>query len=207
MVCAAAASPSAHRRDEYLQAARLAIDPDRVRIDLDLTPGIAVADRILTDIDTDRNGSLSSLETQAYVRQVAGAITLDVDGSRLAVQGTDSAFPTFDAVRNGEGTIRLRLEASAPSLSPGVHQLRYHNGYRPDVGVYLANALVPDSRRVAVTGQERDVDQRDLRVAFLLHAESPRLAGRRMLISITGALLGLAMLWQVRLLRSSDLPL
>ena len=118
MVCAAAASPSAHRRDEYLQAARLAIDPDRVRIDLDLTPGIAVADRILSDIDADRNGSLSSLETQAYVREVVSAITLDVDGSRLAVQGTDSAFPTFDAVRNGDDQLRLEARETCPRRPP-----------------------------------------------------------------------------------------
>ena len=35
---------SAHRRDEYLQAACLAIDPDRVELALDLTAGIAVAE-------------------------------------------------------------------------------------------------------------------------------------------------------------------
>ncbi|HXI29434.1 MAG TPA: hypothetical protein VNG89_13440, partial [Vicinamibacterales bacterium] len=48
---------SAHRRDEYLQAARLAIDPGRVQIELDLTPGIALAEAILADIDRNRDGS------------------------------------------------------------------------------------------------------------------------------------------------------
>ena len=49
MILAGVAVVSAHRRDEYLQAARLALDPGRVQIELDLTPGIAVADAILVD--------------------------------------------------------------------------------------------------------------------------------------------------------------
>lgn len=47
-------SLSAHRRDEYLQAARLAIEPGAVHIELDLTPGIALAEAIISDIDPAR---------------------------------------------------------------------------------------------------------------------------------------------------------
>ena len=54
------AEVSAHRRDEYLQAARLAIDPGRVQLELDLTPGIALAEAIIADIDRNRDGSLSA---------------------------------------------------------------------------------------------------------------------------------------------------
>ena len=61
---------SAHRRDEYLQAARLAIDPDRVELALDLTPGIAVADLVLSEIDVDRNGLISVAEARAYSDRV-----------------------------------------------------------------------------------------------------------------------------------------
>src|SRR5258707_6047731 len=45
---------SAHRRDEYLQAARIAVEPGRVDLELDLTPGITVADTMIGDIDRDR---------------------------------------------------------------------------------------------------------------------------------------------------------
>jgi hypothetical protein len=45
IVLAAGAGLSAHRHDEYLQAARIAIDPDGVRLELSLTPGIAVSTR------------------------------------------------------------------------------------------------------------------------------------------------------------------
>jgi hypothetical protein len=59
-------------------------------------------------------------------------------------------------------------------LSPGAHRLTYRNTHRPDIGVYLANALVPRSNRVAVTGQDRDFDQRELTIAFELVAEHGR---------------------------------
>ena len=60
MAIVGSAEVSAHRADEYLQAARLAIDPARVQIELDLTPGIALAEAIIADIDRNRDGSLSA---------------------------------------------------------------------------------------------------------------------------------------------------
>src|SRR5215213_2131486 len=59
---AAIADVSAHRRDEYLQAARLAIEPTGIRLELSLTPGIAVADAVLRDIDVDGDHALSAAE-------------------------------------------------------------------------------------------------------------------------------------------------
>ena len=66
LAVAGSAELSAHRTDEYLQAARLAIDPARVQIELDLTPGIALADTIVADIDRNHDGSLSADEQRAY---------------------------------------------------------------------------------------------------------------------------------------------
>ena len=65
------AEVSAHRRDEYLQAARLAIDPGGVQLELDLTPGIALAEAIIADIDRNRDGALSQDEQRDYAGSVA----------------------------------------------------------------------------------------------------------------------------------------
>src|SRR6476619_7436329 len=74
-VFAALSAPmSAHRRDEYLQAARIALAPDYARIDLDLTPGIAVAETVLADIDRDRSGTISADEARDYAGRVRQAI-------------------------------------------------------------------------------------------------------------------------------------
>ena len=71
---------SAHRRDEYLQAARIGVEPGRVELELDLTPGIAVADAIIAEMDRDHDGVLSDSEKRAYVSQVLAGIDLHIDG-------------------------------------------------------------------------------------------------------------------------------
>lgn len=165
----AVADVSAHRRDECLQAARLAIAPGRVELQLDLTPGIAVAGTIVVDIDRNGDGSLSAGEKQAYVERVLNDIALEVDGRRLHLQQPASShFPDLDAFGRGEGTITLRSNADLPHLSEGPHRLSYRNTHRRDVSVYLSNALVPDSDRVAISAQLRDSDQRDLTIEYVL---------------------------------------
>ena len=160
----------AHRTDEYLQAARLAVESGRVELELDLTPGIAIAETIINDIDRDRDGSLSAEEQRAYAGVVLRALALDVDGSPLRPELTAATFAAVDAIRRGEGAIRLHAAATLPRLSSGVHHLSFRNRHHPDGSVYLANALVPASDRVSVTAQRRDDTQTELTIDYVLRA-------------------------------------
>jgi len=56
-----------------------------------------------------------------------------------------------------------------------VHQVVFRNRYRGDVSVYLANALVPGSDRVAITAQHHSAEQRELMIDYELHAETATL--------------------------------
>ncbi len=164
-------STSAHRRDEYLQAARIAVEPDAVHIELDLTPGIEMAAAVIADIDSNRDGSLSIEERRAYSNQVLSALQVEVDGKPLQVALADSGFPESEAMQRGEGTIRLQLATTTvPSQSTGVHQVLFRNNHHPDGSVYLANALVPTSNRVAVTAQRRVGDQSELTIDYVTRA-------------------------------------
>src|SRR4029077_12278940 len=49
----------AHRDDQYLQATLVAIEPSGVRLQINLTPGVAVAEQVIAQIDRDRNGTIS----------------------------------------------------------------------------------------------------------------------------------------------------
>ena len=189
------ATPSAHRRDEYLQAARVAIDPDRVEIELDLTPGIAVAEQLLAAIDRDGNRSISDGEARAYRGQVLGALAVDVDGTPLSLESIDGPFPEIAAVLNGEGTLRLRLVAALPPLSAGTHRLRYRNSHRPDIGVYLVNALVPASDRIAIESQRRDVDQRDVTIEYTLAADLATRVRGGLSVALAGGVIWLTTTW------------
>jgi len=190
---AGAAPVSAHRLDEYLQAARVAIDPDRVLVELDLTPGVAVAEKVLSAIDRDRDGRISAEEAKAYAERVLADVSLDLDGTPLAARATESTFPAIDAVRRGEGTIRLRFVAMLPALRPGAHHLRVRNDHQPAIGAYLANALVPTSDLVAVTNQGRDYDQRALDIDYVLR-DAPGGSWWRAGLGVTGLFASIALL-------------
>jgi hypothetical protein len=166
LALAATAGVSAHRRDEYLQAARLTVEPARVAFELDMTPGISVAETIIAAIDRDRDDRFSAGEKRAYVDEVASALRMHLDGQRLPFEVTASSFADPGALRRGEGTIRLEASGALPRLAAGSHRLVFLNGYRRDVSVYLANALVPMSQRVAIAGQARDADQRELTIDY-----------------------------------------
>jgi hypothetical protein len=195
MIVSASPGISAHRQDEYLQAARIALDPERIQIELDLTASIDVANVVIAEIDRDRTGTISADEAQAYAAVVRRAIRLEVDDTPLHVELTNSRFPTLEAVRKGEGAIRIELVAMMPPLPAGPHQLLYQNTHRADIGVYLANMLVPSSDRVAVGAQRRDVDQRKLIVEYVLSVDPSTSARAWFLPSIVGVLLVVAALW------------
>jgi len=84
---------SAHRLDEYLQATRVAVEGDRVSIEVDLTPGVAVAQQVFEGIDNDRDGQISVAEADAYARLVLDSIVLEVDSRRQTLLLVDRAFP------------------------------------------------------------------------------------------------------------------
>jgi hypothetical protein len=163
LVCTPA---SAHRLDEYLQAARIDIEPDQIVLDLELTPGVAVADRILADIDRDGDGMLSSAERQDYSARVLDGIVLRVDHEPLIPRLTASAYPAVDDLLSGTGTIRLRSVSAVPRLVNGAHTVFYRNTLRRDISAYAANALVPQSEQVRIVAQRRDQDQSNVTIAF-----------------------------------------
>jgi hypothetical protein len=161
---------SAHRLDEYLQAARIAVEPDHLLLELDLTPGAAIAATIVADIDRDRDGSLSDPEQQDYARRVLADLDVAVDDRAIAVQPGTATFADTRALLRGDGTIQLRTRLAFPAQAAGAHHILFRNRYRRDISVYLANALVPESSRIGVTAQRRDAQQRDLTIEYQVHA-------------------------------------
>jgi hypothetical protein len=188
------AAVSAHRRDEYLQAARLAIDPGRVELQLDLTPGISLADRLIVEMDRDHDGAVSDREAQGYASAVQHDLVLELDSRLLPLTLVESLPATAESMTKGEGTLHLKWQAALPPLAPGTHRLHFRNAHHADIGVYLANVLIPASDRVAVTAQERDVDQRDFTIDYELKAAASARARHQLLIALGGAVAALAVL-------------
>jgi hypothetical protein len=113
----------AHRLDEYLQATLLSIDIERVDLEIDLTPGVAVASEVFARIDTNRDGEISSAEGEAYAPQMLRSVVLSVDGLPAPVTLIETLFPQFRDMSLGVGTIRLLETSMVPSPGAGHHQV------------------------------------------------------------------------------------
>ena len=164
--CAQHMSASAHVLDQYLQVAQIALAPDGVRVELRLIPGAQVADRIFALIDVNGDGEISSAEGQTYARRAMQDVTIEVDGRRAPLALTGVRFPSRREMSEGAGAIRLELAAEAAFGAAGEHQLSFRNDHLPELGVYMANALVPTTDAIKITGQQRDALQRGLQVDF-----------------------------------------
>ena len=159
-------SAAAHRLDEYLQAARVSLLVNAVVVELNLTPGVAVAPSVVAAIDGDRDGRFSDVEQQTYADRLRSDLHLAIDGVALPAELTRIEYPTLEQLTDGVGVIRIELRSTFSTSTAGHHEFSLRNDHRPEVGVYLANALVPMTAAIAIRDQRRDLDQRELRIEY-----------------------------------------
>jgi hypothetical protein len=178
---------AAHRLDEYLQAARLAVSTDSVAVELDLTPGVNVARAVASRIDCDADGAISPAEAEAYGRLVAADLELSVDGQRAPLTLTSVDSPPIAEMLDGVGTIRLAMHAHVGQRSAARMAIRFANGHDPGESVYLVNALKTADSRLTIERQSRDTDQRSIDLQYAVHQ------GRTVAIGWSAAALALVL--------------
>ena len=181
---------AAHRLDEYLQAARLAVSPDGVNVELDLTPGATVARAAAARIDRDADGAISPAEAEAYGRAVVGDLTLSVDGHGVPMTLTRAESPPIGEMLDGVGTIRFTMRADLTATSPLQMKVRFANHHAPGASVYLVNALKSDPRLV-LERQTRDIHQQAIELDYAVQPGRSRTVGW----SVLGIALGLTLVW------------
>jgi hypothetical protein len=152
---------SAHRLDEYLQATLIGVMRDGTDVEIQLTPGVAMLPVLMAVIDQDGDGRISSAEERAYVNRVAREVELRVDGIPARLSLIESTFPAIEAMREGLGTIRIKLRTARSG-----HQLRFENRHLPQVSAYLVNCLAAHSDGLVVRGQKRDEAQRSIEFEY-----------------------------------------
>jgi hypothetical protein len=151
---------AAHRLDEYLQATLIGVTRDGVDLEIHLTPGVAMLPFLMAAIDQDRDGQISPEEGQAYVDRVAREVELRIDGAPAPLSLIESTFPTVEAMRDGLGTIIIKLRTPRRG-----HDLRFENRHLPQISVYLVNCLA-GSDDLVVGRQDRDEAQRSIEFQY-----------------------------------------
>jgi hypothetical protein len=189
----------AHRLDEYLQATRIDRSLDRIVLEIDLTPGISVAPRVVSLIDANGDGVVSEDEERAYASRVIADVSLEIGGTRRALRIRRAHFPPVGELVAGTGTVRLELEALETARAPGRSSLQFRNDHLRDVSSYLVNALVPDTPGIAVVGQRRDVLQQGIEVTYDVAADWRWLGQLSwLMIGLVGAVLvGAMKTWRI----------
>lgn len=165
MILLPAMPARAHRLDEYLQAATIAVERGRVQVQVSLAPGVAVFPIVSADLDRDADGVVSRAEQQQYAERVVGDLVLSVDGRRLPLRLLSSTFATTEALREGRGEIRLTLEADVPRGGPE-RRLTFENHHHRGIGAYLVNALAPRDADIRIGTQNRDYAQSFYRLDY-----------------------------------------
>jgi hypothetical protein len=156
----------AHRLDEYLQATLVAIGPGGFRFQINFTPGVAVAAKVLALIDRNGDGVISTNEAADYAELLKRDLTARLDGRNVELTLTASSFPEPADLRTGLGIIQMEFSGTPGPLAAGTHKLTLENRHRPVASVYLFNAAKPESASIQITSQKRNENQSTGEIAF-----------------------------------------
>lgn len=156
----------AHRLDEYLQATLVIIEPDRVRLQINLTPGVAVAEQVLASIDRNHDGLISTNEAAAYCELLNRDLIVRLDQQDMKLKLVTSYFPGPAELRTGLGFIQVEFSGNPGRLAAGAHTLTIENRHLASLSVYLVNAAQPPSTGLQITRQKRNENQSVSEIEF-----------------------------------------
>lgn len=164
---------AAHQLDEYLQATIVAIEPGEIRFQINLTPGVAVAEQVLGLIDLNRDETISTNESAAYGELVKRDLVVRLDRHNVELKLARSYFPEPAELRTGWGIIQVEYSVKPGSLKAGPHKLNFETRHLPGRSAYLFNAAQSKSAAVQITGQKRNENQSTGEIAFDFHPAPP----------------------------------
>jgi hypothetical protein len=157
---------SAHRLDEYLQAAVFSLEDGQLRTQIRLTPGVAVLPAVLAAIDANGDGDLSAAEKAAYGQRVLRDADLSIDEQSQTLAPAAVRFPSLDQLRQGLGAIEIDVAALAVPTSHSRHRLSFRNRHQRTISVYLVNFLAPADAEWRIEQQQRNYEQSEYAAQF-----------------------------------------
>ena len=188
-----------HVLDEYLQSTLVVIEPGDIRLKINLTPGIEIADKVISQIDRNGDETVSSDEATAYAEILKRDLTVGLDGRDTQLRLTASGMPELAELRTGHGIIQMEFSLTPGSFSGGIHQLTFENRHFDSLGVYLFNAARSPSASIRIVRQNRNANQSRGEIGFAY--DFPRSLSQQttgIFAFIAVALVGmLAVLWRI----------
>jgi len=179
----------AHQLDEYLQATLVTVEPGGIRLQINLTPGVAVAEKVLTLIDRDNDGLISTNEAATYAELLRGDLVARVDQRNVELKLRALDFPAPAELRTGWGIIQMEFAVTPGPLAAGAHVFTLENGHLNGISVYLFNAAQPSSGLIKISRQNRNETQSLGEIEFTYAPPLDPLAWPKHFVWAAGALL------------------
>jgi hypothetical protein len=159
----------AHQLDEFLQATLVAITPEEIRLQINLTPGVAVAEQVIGLIDRNRDGIISTNESAAYAELVKRDLAVRLDGRKVELKIASVYIPGPEELRTGWGFVQVVYVATPGRLAAGPHKFTLENRHRPAASAYLFNAAQTGNASVRILAQKRNENQSTGEINFDYH--------------------------------------
>jgi len=178
MILLAGTPALAHRLDEYLQGTLISVEKNRLQAQITLTPGVAVFQVLLAEIDTDADGVISETEQRAYAARVLRDLSLTIDGHPLTPRLISRQFPTIQEMQAGRGEIQIEFSADLP-LGGANRRLIFENHHFRQIAAYQVNCLVPRDPDIRIAAQNRNYSQSLYQLEYVqagVQSNSPVLA-------------------------------
>ncbi len=169
---------SAHQLDEYLLSTILAVEKTSIRVDMFLTPGVAVLPVVLRSIDADGDGVISPTEQRTYAGRVLRDLSMTVNDARLAPRLVSAKFPTVEEMKEGRGDIHLEFSAALPLHQTAARKFRLENQHQRSIAAYQVNCLVPTDPAIRLGPEHRNYAQSVYTLEFTRADGAHRTAAR-----------------------------
>jgi nickel/cobalt transporter (NicO) family protein len=172
-----AAPAAAHPLDVYLQATYLTVSPTALTVEMDLSPGVLVAPRIIQQLDANSDREISKMEARRYLGQVVQDAVVRVDDRSMPLTVTKVHVPPYATIQAGYGTMRVFGTTSRTAVTTGQHQVFFRNGFSDVEVTYQVNAFVAEGAPITLEDQRRDATQRAATVSYTFDASAASAAG------------------------------
>ncbi|PQO25578.1 hypothetical protein C5Y96_24920 [Blastopirellula marina] len=164
-----AISVSGHELDEFTQATLISISPKEVRLYVNLTPGVEVAEQFIQRVDRNKNGEILREEGAEYADSFLRDLSVSLDGQDLEIRVAEFQIPDPAELRTGWGMAQIELATPLFTLSPGEHRLIFENRHSFNGSVYIVNAARPELETIEILEQIRSEEQTQSEICFAYH--------------------------------------
>lgn len=119
----------AHPHDDVVQQALLSIGMDKVILSVRIVPSHDEGAAIYAHIDTNKDGVVSTNESNAFAMAVFSKMKLSIDGKPSALKVKSTDVPNYGYVAAGLGVIEIKGNAKIAMAADKKHKLIFETHY------------------------------------------------------------------------------